>query len=722
MPVSKLSYSTLTLLLRNAIIFKMQEILGIYDRKSSVSSAIGKAGHEALKAYYLDIKENPGSRDPAERRGWATDAGLLFLNMLEDEWIDYGKEGTREKMLSGYARAMEFYWAEEPKYHKILLCEEKLEAEIRTVDGDLLPLPAVGIPDLLHGREDNVPEIIDVKFVKNFTDYEKEDFLKIIQAEFLFHLIIAAKGITPERCVFREVKWTLNSGDNAGKPQIRDWVVQFDHDQYRVFFYNIYNDAVNFLRGNPLENEAIMAVLREAGVTDPSVVLRAAELLRAEMQRKGPVFLPNIGDPMDGEQAGLIYAQGLISGDMSDVEVMHKVKDVAFVSKKFVPSRLDSPINKHLLPEEKVTLRLAEFGIAVEPEGSTVGASVTQYRFKVSRGVRMATVKKHKDDIARALEAKGEVRIIAPIPGTSLIGIEIENEKREIVKLSPKHLKPGTLSVPIGIDVHGESVCIPLSEMPHLLVAGSTGSGKSVFLHNVITALTKQMVPDDLHLVLIDPKRVELVAFAKSKHLRGGKIIYRYDNAMTMLRGIDREMENRYELLEAASKRDIGEYNEIAKKKMSYIVIVIDEFADLILQGKSAEKRNKRMRSAENAVRRVEVEKMARQFAKLGIHYRPSIEDEDDREAEELIARIAAMARATGIHLVIATQRPSVDIITGVIKANFPTRIALTTSSPTDSVVILGVPGAEKLAGKGDMLLMSPAVKGLQRLQGFALK
>jgi S-DNA-T family DNA segregation ATPase FtsK/SpoIIIE len=337
----------------------------------------------------------------------------------------------------------------------------------------------------------------------------------------------------------------------------------------------------------------------------------------------------------------------------------------------------------------------------------------------------MTAFEKHKADIARAVEAKGEIRILAPIPGTSLVGIEVPTETRTSVQLGKEHLRMGTLSLPIGQTVHGEVIYSKLNEMPHLLIAGATGAGKSVLLHTIITAITKQIKPDELKLILIDPKRVELSAFAKLKHLHGGKITYEYGPAIMILKGLIQEMEERYKMLEKVGKRDITEYNGIAGakgiEKLPYIVLVIDEFGDLILQGKAFERKKKKERSLGNIVNRAQTEVMARQMAKMGLKYRPSIEDEDEMTVEEMIARLAAMARAVGIHLIISTQRPSIDVVTGLIKANFPTRIALTTSSATDSKVILGEEGAEKLTGKGDLLFMSPGANGRQRLQGFMI-
>lgn len=720
MPIDKLSYSGLTQLLRNPLIFKLKQILGVYNSKVSMSAMIGRAGHEALKFYYGGNTEIPAPADPEEARPMAIDLGLKYLDSVNDMFIKYGKTGSREQMLDGYINAMNIYFAEEPEYNEIAMCEERMEAVIKNHEGQEFPLPAVGVPDLVERCADGTYDIIDTKFVKSFTNYENddgepyEDYIKIVQAKFLDYLLKATKDIQAKRVIFREIKRTKNKD---GGPQVRDYVIPLDHKPYDIIFINLYSDVVKFI-SNP-----------------------------------DSIYLPNLTDQFDGEQAGLLYAQGLLSADMSDVEVMHKVKDVALVSKKFVTSRLDQVQNANLLPEEKIKMRLAEFGIPVQPVETQVGASVTQYRFKVSAGISMGKFAKYKSDIARAIEAKGDIRILAPIPGTTLVGVEVANEERTPIKLTKKHFTMGTLNIPIGADVHGVATTLPLNEMPHLLIAGASGSGKSVVIHSILTALSKQMTPDMLHLTLIDPKRVELVAFKNLKHLHGNKIIYEYEQAVRSLLTLVDDMEERYKILEQNTCRDIKEYNAIEGEKMPYKVVVIDEFADLMLKSKIEEKKNGITYSSKTKgwlhkelVRRggkrgevfIRKENTGDELIKVPILTQRDYDKDGiidllealdaldelkrgDASVETLVVRIAQMGRAVGIHLIVATQRPSVDVITGLIKANFPTRIALTTSSPTDSQVILGEPGAEKLTGKGDMLLMSPAVQGRVRLQGFMI-
>lgn len=335
-------------------------------------------------------------------------------------------------------------------------------------------------------------------------------------------------------------------------------------------------------------------------------------------------------------------------------------------------------LNKRM---EMIQKTLRDFGIEVTMVQVNVGPAVSQYTLRPADGVKLNQITARQDDIALALAAQS-IRVEAPIPGKGLVGVEIPNEKRANVGLrdiakSPLFAEyPSKLVVALGRGADGSEAVIDLAKMPHILIAGATGSGKSVCINTLLISLLLNNSPDELRLILVDPKRVELTLFNGIPHLLTPVIIEPKDTVRALSWCI-REMERRYKVLAANGKRNIEQYNEepnLAEGKMPYIVVLIDELADLM------------MASA--------------------------------REVEAKIVRLAQMSRAVGIHLVIATQRPSVDVITGLIKANIPARIAFAVTSQVDSRTIIDGNGAEKLLGQGDMLYISTEFGKPKRVQG----
>jgi S-DNA-T family DNA segregation ATPase FtsK/SpoIIIE len=342
--------------------------------------------------------------------------------------------------------------------------------------------------------------------------------------------------------------------------------------------------------------------------------------------------------------------------------------------------------------QEAVERTLRNFGVDAHVTGAHRGPTVTMYEVEVAAGTKVNKVLALSSDIAYAL-ATPDVRIQAPIPGKSAIGIEVPNKHRDFVMLGDILRSPAAkeathpLEVALGKDVHGRARMVNLAMMPHVLIAGATGAGKSSLVNCFITSLLMRTTPDDVRLVLVDPKRVELSHFAEVPHLLSPVIVHP-KRAAEALQWIVREMENRYEMLATVGVRDIDGYEsgladgtlrippglEHQYEHMPFIVVVIDELADLMMVA--------------------------------------------PRDVEDAICRIAQMARAVGIHLVVATQRPSVDVVTGLIKANIPSRIALMTSSQADSRVVLDMNGAEKLVGHGDMLFAPASSSKPTRLQG----
>ena len=335
----------------------------------------------------------------------------------------------------------------------------------------------------------------------------------------------------------------------------------------------------------------------------------------------------------------------------------------------------------HETNSQIIVSKLASFGIATQVVGISAGPVVTQYELEPDASVRVSKIEALADDLAMALSARS-IRIEAPIPGRSVVGIEIPNRDSNVVGLKSifeevefSDSSQGLIFA-LGRDVAGAARATDLTKMPHLLIAGATGSGKSVMVNALIASLLFRCRPDELRLILIDPKRVELSGYNGLPHLLV-PVITEAEKASAALRWTVLEMENRYRLFAEAGARNIAAYNEgrvNPNDRIPFIVVIIDELADLMMQ--------------------------------------------DGRSTEEPIVRIAQKARATGIHLVLATQRPSVNVVTGLIKANIPSRIAFSMASQIDSRTVLDAPGAEDLIGRGDMLFQPSDAPKPIRLQG----
>ncbi|MFC1711897.1 DNA translocase FtsK [Patescibacteria group bacterium] len=324
---------------------------------------------------------------------------------------------------------------------------------------------------------------------------------------------------------------------------------------------------------------------------------------------------------------------------------------------------------------------LESFGVDAGVAEVNCGPAVTQYSLEIAMGTKLSKITSLANDLALALAAPtGQIRIEAPIPGRSLVGVEVPNRSLEIVPLKKMltsevmKKSKSKLTVGLGLDVSGKSVVADLVKMPHALIAGATGSGKSVAINSFIATILFRASPSEVKFILVDPKRVELTQYNGIPHLLT-PVIVEPEQVVSALKWAIAEMERRYKLFAQGGARNIESYNEISGfQALPYIVIIIDELADIML-------------------------------------FAPS-------EVEDTITRIAQMARATGIHLIVSTQRPSVDVITGLIKANIPCRIAFNVSSMVDSRVIIDMPGAEKLLGRGDMLYIPPDQAKPTRIQG----
>ena len=386
-------------------------------------------------------------------------------------------------------------------------------------------------------------------------------------------------------------------------------------------------------------------------------------------------------------EAGQVHQSPMDLGPLSK-PVDWKKPDVKLLKRSQAQS-----VDKKAIEAAGKTLEAALLSHGVETKlvGMTVGPSITRYELELGAGVKVARVTSLNKDIAYAM-ASADVRILAPIPGRSAIGIEVPNRSRALVTVgdiltSPEaHQATHPLEVAMGRDIAGRAVMANLATMPHVLIAGATGAGKSSCINSIITSILVRTTPDQVRMILIDPKRVELGQYNGVPHLLT-QVVTNPKKAANALQWAVAEMEKRYDLLAEVGVRDITGYNNAYRprrteatgddknyERLPFIVLVVDELNDLMMVAA--------------------------------------------RDVEASITRIAQMARAVGIHLIIATQRPSVDVITGVIKANIPSRMAFAVSSLQDSRVILDQPGAERLIGQGDMLLLSASSSVARRIQG----
>ena len=421
----------------------------------------------------------------------------------------------------------------------------------------------------------------------------------------------------------------------------------------------------------------------------PAVALKPAKEPKRERGKKAteavppPIFLGVDVSAAPTE----VFGEGPTAGNGGSVWTLPRVVDV-------LESGTDVDVNSAGIRErvEVIEHTLDSFGAPATVVEINQGPTITQFgvepNYVVLRGGKRTKVKVGKiaslaDDLALALAARS-IRIQAPVPGKGYVGIEVPNSAKALVSLrdvmeSDEYGKvKSPLKIGLGQNVAGQPIVADLAAMPHMLIAGTTGSGKSVCVNGLIACLLVQNTPDDLRLVMIDPKRVELTGYNGVPHL-AAPVVVDMDRVIGTLQWALREMDNRYKLFAGVGARNITEYNKKTRRdgntnKLPYIVIIIDELADLMMLA--------------------------------------------PEDTERSITRLAQMARATGIHMVIATQRPSVDVVTGLIKANFPARIAFAVASSTDSRVILDTTGAERLLGQGDMLFQSPDAAAPVRLQG----
>ncbi len=639
-PLKYYSYSSFVKFSTNPIMFKINYINGDkIENTNNISAVIGQAFHLSMENYYSNIvsEESDAIKTGLEH-------GMSFLEEYNDGWIEYSKTvQNKQKAQEIFAFAFNSYVTEkkQSKNTEIVDCEVKIHKPVNVEwNGKKLslPVPLMGYIDKVI-RVDGKLKIVDYKTTRAFSNPDKIDGSKIIQAIQYFLLVYAEYGEEPYSMVYEEVKTTKN---RDGSEQVRIYeIIYKDYEQFFDFYFRFYDDMTRAINGEAVFVPNILTFF-DNEVSIISYIHRLDETEeQARLMEKFKV------DNLTNLLKKKMESSGNIRKLMKNAE------------KKF--SECKNINYKDMEKQDQIKTKLLEHGMMINFDSKVEGYSVDLYKFSPSIGLKMSKLKSYVADIEQVIGVSG-VRVLAPIPNTSLIGFEVPRVDRRFPEVMPE---AKDFDFSMGVTITGDNYVFDLRKAPHVLISGATGSGKSVFLNCLISQLSK-MSNVDLH--LFDPKMVELAQF------RDEAVEY-YDDSESIalaLSELVKEMNIRYKTFSENKVRNIEEYSG----SMNYKFIVIDEFGDLTIGNK-----------------------------------------ETAKYIKESMLILAQKARACGIHLIIATQRPSTKIITGDIKANFPTKVAFRASKAIDSQVLLGESGAEKLLGKGDMIFSSD--EGDHRLQGY---
>lgn len=638
-PVDYYSYSSIALYSTNPFMFKIKYInRDRFETTQNISSVVGRAFHAAMYVYWGGREESlPENQGQAMELALKT--GMTFLEKYNDGWIEYSEKiPNKQKALNYLSFMITSYFKQKPWNTKDTLLGTELEIsmpiDITYKDFRLkMPIPLKGYMDKVVLRDGKI-KIIDYKTCTSFSKPDKIDGNKIIQAIQYYLLCYAYFGKEPYSMIYEEVKMTKNKDKS---PQVREYeLIYKDHVLFFDFYFRMYEDVTRALSG-----EAVFVPNIDTFYDNEVGII--AYILRMDMtEEQAALMKKHKVDTLTDLLKKKIQRAGTMRTLLKNIE------------KQFISTK--SMDYKNMPFEERINLKLLEHGMMLAFDSKVEGATVDLYRYEPTPGVKMSRLEGYVSDIEQVLGKQG-VRVLAPIPGSMLVGFEVPKDNRYFPALPAP---TGTYDLAIGQTILGNTRYFDFREAPHILVAGATGSGKSVFLNALIEQLTHIQ---NVELHLFDPKRVELSPY---KHL-AKQYLHDHAEINNALEDLVIEMEERYQKLQNAGARNIGEISN-----MMYKVIVIDEFGDL---------------SSNNS------------------------------NVQGNVLLLAQKARAAGIHLIIATQRPSVDVINGTIKANFPIKAVFRVAKEVDSRVVLDEAGAEKLLNKGDMLFSS--TDGTERLQGF---
>lgn len=589
----KLSYSAIICFLNNQIQFKKRYIAKVYDDPKSPALVVGSAIHTMIEHKLKG--ESPEN---------AITAGLEAIENVADYEIDYGKTGSREKILKQYQALTNAVLTELPEYQNIIGIEEKLDAEV-SISGKRVPL--VGRIDMARDLGDGTIEILDWKSVTSYSAPDEENYKYVFQAWIYVLLAELKYGKPIARVIFQEIKKTLNKD---GAPQIQSYILT----------------RQQIMEANDLVGRIVKDVYNYISNPDAK-------------------YFPNPSDLMNGAQSVEIYAQ--LQG--TTIRTVHATER----REKFAPVNTvvaEDIVKSEGTETERIMAKLAEFGIGGKIDEVVKSNAVETYMLKPNRGVKMSKIATLGDDLALALGSEA-VRIIAPIYGTQTVGIEVPKEQT----FPACDAKSVGTSIPIGIDTMNNIVYDDIAKMPHMLIGGQTGSGKSVFIRNIIMSLKGCDVS------VVDCKMIDF-ADLDGQYCT---VIEERDEAIAHINHLVKLMDQRY-------RRKIKN----GKRK----VLIVDEYADLIM----------------------------------------GLEKDEKKEFEQSLCRLLQKARAANINVIIATQRPSADIVSPIIKANCPVKACLRVATAKNSEIVMDEAGGEKLLGKGDMLYLGSGKIKPVRVQCFA--
>lgn len=605
-----LSHSAIMCFLNNQIQFKKRYIAKVYDEPSSPALVVGKAMHkmieERLKGQSIEV---------------AIQSGLQEIENIADYEIDYGKTGSREKIIDQYQKLSTIVINELPAYDDILAIEDRVECELSIRNKKI---PMKGYIDLVRDLGDTL-EIVDWKSVTSYSDEDTENWAYLIQSWIYVQLIEFKYKKPVSRVVFKEIKKTIN---RDGMPQIKDYVL----DRHGI---------------------------EEAN----DVIGRVVKAVSDYVDNPNATYFPNPRDMMNGAQSMHIVAQmeGVAVRTVHTTERREKFAPVNTVVVEDIADDSGSET-------ERIMAKLVEFGVGGRIDEVVKSSTVDTYLLKPNRGVKMSKLASMGDDLSLALGSDA-VRVIAPIYGTQTVGIEVPHEQ----SFSKFDGKATSHQIPIGVDTMNNVIYDDIAKMPHMLIGGQTGSGKSVFIRNIIQSLNNCEVD------IIDMKGLDFEDLGKN-------IISEVSEALMLVKKLVHLMDERYKNKRVNAKRR---------------VLIIDEYADLVMQtGKEKH---------EIGV-----------FDENGKLKTKTTTIDTRKQLETDLARILQKGRAANINVIIATQRPSADIVAPIIKANCPVKACLRVATAKNSEIILDESGGERLLGKGDMLYLGSGMVKPVRVQCFS--